>query len=238
MLVRFGARLQLYRCFIDDVLCTWPVDTKPAENIRQWTSFVDLMQEYYGLEWMFEERSKKVNYMDMTISIQKGRIVTSPYEKAMNLYLYIPTHSAYPPGVLTVLVSGNILRIHSLCSKKEDINLRMKQFYARLLVRGYQQNLLIPAFIKGIIGVRAFIERGFVRRCKTDEEEEKKGRVFFHMTNHPRDPTSKNLQRQWRQHLLHPQWEPPLWRLKNKNKIPIGIISMWVAYSRPKNLGL
>ena len=126
MLARFGARIQLYRRFIDDVLGIWLVDPDPAEDSRQWTSFVDLMQDYYGLEWIFEERSKKVNYMDMTISIHEGRIVTSLYEKAMNLYLYIPPHSAHPPGVLTGLVSGNILRIHSLCSEQEDINLRMK----------------------------------------------------------------------------------------------------------------
>ena len=75
----------------------------------------------------------------MTISIREGRIVTSLYKKSMNLYLYIPPHSAHPTGVLTGLVSGNILRIHSLCSEQDDINLRMKQFYARLLVRGYQQ---------------------------------------------------------------------------------------------------
>ena len=69
-----------------------------------------------------------VNYMDMTISIRKDRIVTSLYEKSMNLYLYIPPYSAHPLGVLTGLVSGNILQIHSLCSEQDDINLRMKQF--------------------------------------------------------------------------------------------------------------
>ena len=173
----------------------------------------------------------------MTISIHEGRIVTSLYEKAMNLYLYIPPHSTHTPGVLPRLVYGNILRIHTHCSEQEDLNQRMKQFYARLLVRGYQRNLLIPAFTKGIIEARAFIKRGSVRRCKLGEEEENKGRVFFHLTYHPRDPTSKDLQRQWRQQLLHPPWEPPKWRLKNKDKIPIGIKSMCVAYSRPKNLG-
>ena len=106
----------------------------------------------------------------MTISIREDRIVTSLYEKSMNLYLYIPPHSAHPPGVLTGLVSGNILRIHSLCSKQDDINLHMKQFYVRLLVRGYQLNLLIPAFTKGITVACAFIKRGSVRRFKPDEE--------------------------------------------------------------------
>ena len=113
--------------------------------------------------------------MDMTVSIRKDRIVRSLYEKSKNLYLYIPPHSALPPGVLTGLVSGNILWIHSLCSKQDEIDLCMKQFYARLLVRGYQQNLLIPTFTKGIKGSRAFIKRGSMIRCKTGEEEDNKG---------------------------------------------------------------
>ena len=53
VLARFGTRLQLYRRFIDDVLGIWLVDTDPAEDSRQWTSFVALMQDYYGLEWIF-----------------------------------------------------------------------------------------------------------------------------------------------------------------------------------------
>ena len=102
------------------------------------------MQDYYGLEWIFEEISKKVNYMDMTILIRDDRIITSLYEKSTNINLYIPPHSAHPPGVLTGLVSGNIILIHSLCRYQDDINLCIKQFYARLLVRGYQRDLTFP----------------------------------------------------------------------------------------------
>ena len=50
VLARFGARLQLYCCFIDDVLGICLVDPDPAEDSRQWASFVSLMQDYYGLE--------------------------------------------------------------------------------------------------------------------------------------------------------------------------------------------
>ena len=96
----------------------------------------------------------------------------------------------------------------------------MKQFYARLLVHGYQQDLLIPAFTKGITVAHAFIKHGSVRRCVPDKEKDSTGRVFFHLTYHPRDPTSKIIQRQWRQQLLHPPWEPPLWGIKNKKQYP------------------
>ena len=78
--------------------------------------------------------------MDVKTSIHEDRIVTSLYEKLMNLYLYILPHSAHPPGVFTGLVSGNILHVHSLCSDEDDINRRKKVFYARLLVCGYQRD--------------------------------------------------------------------------------------------------
>ena len=156
--------------------------------------------------------------MDMTISIRKDPIITSPYEKTMNLYLYIPLHSSHPPGVLTRLVSGNILQIHSLCSEQDDIDLRMKEFYVRLLVCGYQRDLMIPVFTKGITGSRAFIKRGSVQRCVPDKDKDTQGHVFFHLTYHPSDLTSKSLQHQWRQHLLHPPWETPLWRLKTNTR--------------------
>ena len=74
------------------------------------------MQDYYGKEWIFEENLKTVNVMDMIISIRKDQIVTCHYEKSMNLYLYILPHYAHPLGVLTGLISVNILCIHSLCS--------------------------------------------------------------------------------------------------------------------------
>ena len=127
--------------------------------------------------------------MDTTIAICKDWIVTSLYEKAMNLYFYIPPHSSHPLGVLTRLVSGNILRINSLFSKQDDINRRMKEFYARLLVLGYQRDLLIPTFTKGITRARTFIKRVSVRGCVSEQDKDTQGRVLFHLPYHPRKPT-------------------------------------------------
>ena len=114
----------------------------------------------------------------------------------MNLYLYIPPHSAHPLGVLTLLVSGNILPIHLIFNKHDDIGRRMKEFYARLLVCGYQCDLLIPAFTKGITGAYTFMKHGYVRRCVLEEDKDTQGCVFFHLKYHARDPTLKSLKRQ------------------------------------------
>ena len=90
----------------------------------------------------------------------------------MNLYLYTPP---IPPTVLTRLVSRNILRIHSLYRKQDDINLHMKEFYASLLVCRYQRDLLVPAFTKGIVGAHAFIKRGSVKRCEQEKDKDTTG---------------------------------------------------------------
>ena len=69
VIAQFGDKIQLYHCFIENVLGIWLVDPNPAEDHRQLTAFVELMQDYYKLEWIFEERLNKVNYMDMRIVI-------------------------------------------------------------------------------------------------------------------------------------------------------------------------
>ena len=193
VLAQFGDMLQFYRLFINDVLGIWLFDTDPSKDNRKWTAFTLLMQDCNGLEYIFEEYPKTVNFMDMRISICKDRIVTSLYEKPMRLYLDILPHSAHLPGVLTGIVSGNIIRIHSIFSNEDEINYLIKEFYARLLIHGYQRDFFIPVFTKGNTGARAFTKRGSVRQYVSDQEKHTNGRVFFHLTYHSRDKTSKYL---------------------------------------------
>jgi hypothetical protein len=68
----------------------------------------------------------------MTIKIEGEWLITTIYAKPMALYQYIPPNSCHPPGVLTGLVFGQILRIYQLCSLSEDINKELFLFYRRL----------------------------------------------------------------------------------------------------------
>jgi hypothetical protein len=100
----------------------------------------------FEIQWEFTERSRTINFMDLTLTIQ-GNIITSRlFEKQTNLHLYIPTHSAQPPGNLTGLVLGMSYRIHRLCTDPDDIKTKVKQLYNRLRVRGYKPSDLKPLF--------------------------------------------------------------------------------------------
>ena len=47
------------------------------------------MNAFHGLTWEFTSRSSSVDFMDLTISIDDGKIHTTLFEKAMNLYLHL-----------------------------------------------------------------------------------------------------------------------------------------------------
>ena len=74
--------------------------------------------------------------MDMTISINNSnKIETTMFEKRFSLHLYIPPHSAHPPGLLPGIVYGALFRIFTLCSDNEDKLQRTKVFFKRLIAR-------------------------------------------------------------------------------------------------------
>ena len=172
VLAQFGDMLQLYCRFIVNILRIWLVNPNPAEYHRKWTALTLLMQDYCGIKWIFKERSKKVNILDMTISICKDRIFTWLHKKSMNVYLYIPPNFTHPLWVLTGLVSGNIICIHLLWSNDNDINHRMREFYARFIVCSYHHDLLIAEFTKGITWVCSFSKRGASREDFSDKEKD------------------------------------------------------------------
>ena len=86
------------------------------------------MNNYPGSTWEFNKPSDKMDFMDLTFSIQKGQISTSLFEKPLTLHLYMPPHSTHPPGLLPGIVHSTLFRIFTLCSDPNDQILRTKVF--------------------------------------------------------------------------------------------------------------
>ena len=149
-LPKYKDRLPLYKRYIDDVVGVWIPHPDVATDARLWDEFKADLNNYHGVEWVTSKLSSKINFLDITISLQDGKIQTTLYEKMLNLYLYIPPHSAHPPGVLKGLVLGNAFRIYSLCSIKTDIKNHLQAFYNRLLARGYKKDALAPLFLRAL----------------------------------------------------------------------------------------
>ena len=108
------------------------------------------MNNFPGLTWEFNAATDKVDFMDLTISIKNGQISTSLFGKQLNLHLYIPPHSAHPPGLLPGIVHSTLYRIFTLCSDHNDRILRTKVFFKQLQAQGYKSDQIKPLFYKAI----------------------------------------------------------------------------------------
>ena len=223
--------LLFYKRFIDDVIGIW-IDTD--ENKAQWNELAaDLNSDLFGLEWIVSPLSKKVDFMDLTLSIAGQNIHTTLYEKPFNLHLYIPPNSCHPPGLLPGIVFGGIHRLHTLCTDQSDIKNRTQAFYTRLLRRGYERRILRPMFDEAATKARRYIENPPL----PGDRDNLRNKMLLHLRYHPLNPTSESLQRAWYDTISRPPYERTLSVIKNYRKIPTGIERMIIAYSRPNNLG-
>ncbi|KAL3786063.1 LOW QUALITY PROTEIN: hypothetical protein ACHAWO_007252 [Cyclotella atomus] len=94
LLPKWSTFLHFYKRFIDDVLGVWLVHPDPEYNKKMWLEFQADMNSWFGLEWVCTDLATSVNFMDLTITIADGHLETTLFEKAQNLYLYIPPHSS------------------------------------------------------------------------------------------------------------------------------------------------
>lgn len=175
--------------------------------------------------------------MDLSLRVEGRKITTDLFKKALNLYLYIPPHSAHPPGILTGLVLGHTYRIYTLCLDEDDIKRHLREFHTRLIARGYSPNAIHHLFIKaaGLARERRAVSATGTERDNTKNDGSKA--VFLHLPFHPCDPCSRAIQRVWHDVVAELAGALPLHCCKKHNSAEIDIRRMIIAYSRPLNLG-
>jgi hypothetical protein len=141
ILTTFAPNLLYYRRYIDDIFGVWvPKHTAPENT---WATFKNSLNSWGSLEWTTEEPSLHTHFLDLKISVQNQKIITSTYQKEMNLCLYIPPLSAHPNSYFEGLIHGELKRYWLQNSPNEFIQLVTK-FIERLLAMGHTIDNLIP----------------------------------------------------------------------------------------------
>jgi hypothetical protein len=100
--------IKAYRRLIDDGLGVWCPDSSvsPTDDAARFQSFQNAINNFGKLKWEFSERSTATEFLELDLLLSNGYVSTRLFEKALNLYLYLPPHSAHPPGVLKGLIFG------------------------------------------------------------------------------------------------------------------------------------
>ncbi len=239
ILPRWRHHVPFWKRYIDDGFGLWRHHPNPAEDKRLWEAFKADVDNFDGLRWDFVGPTTSINFMDITMTVESGKLTFTMYEKDLNLYLYIPPTSAHPPGNITGLIFGNILRIFQLCSCPNDIKTRMRVFFRRLRNCNYPPEVLIPLFEKAVENAKTYLRRTPAEHAwrKQLTADSSKRRVFLHLPYHPNDPTSKEIQRLWRHHVMTPPGDTPLNELVNFRGSKLPVDRLTIAYSRAPNLG-
>jgi hypothetical protein len=238
LIPRWSEQVPFYKSFIDDVIGAWIPHPDQDENSKQWTEFQADMNGWYGLEWECTTPSTSINFMDLSITLVDGRISTSIFEKAQNLYLYIPPHSSHPKVVYTGLIYGQVLRYRRLCSLQSDADAKIQEFFSRLTARGHKIADLLPLFQRAEESAAKYLARSPEEHITHQQQKwvDSQNQVYLHLQFHPEDPPSHAIQRLWREQVSHPPGELPLPKMQNCAKDAVGFSKLVVAYSRPLNL--
>ena len=220
----YASNLLYYRRFIDDGLGIW-LNT----NDQTFEQFQTDMNQFGRLRWEFSTLQTTADFLDVHLEIQNLRITTCMHEKALNLYLYLPPHSAHPPGVLKSLIFGRLRQIHILCGEQEDKNKFIHLLFQRLLVRGYSADTLNPIFRDAL----SSINRPDLPRNNANMKKD----LFLHVHYHPANPSSNDIQNIFYRTLVRGQDGFTCQHICNHEGNVFSTDRLIVAYHRPKNLG-
>ena len=114
------ACLPFLKCFIAVGFGIWLQDSEDDTDTKKRDLFQSTVSAI-GLTWEFSPRAHTVNFMDLIITINAGKLSTNLYAKPMALHLYILPSSCHTPGFMAGLIFGHFHWLFNLCSQEKDI---------------------------------------------------------------------------------------------------------------------
>ena len=215
----YGHKMLLFKRFIDDIFGIW-IDDGSGDD---WQDFQRETNNFGILRWEFEELSESVNFLDLTITIKHNRITTRTFQKALNLYQYIPPNSAHPPGMMEGIIYGLMRNYRRQNTTTQDYNIMVIKLFRRHVARGWSKATMKEYILKAAnrlnLPQTTTIQSTAAQTLPTNKE-----RLFIHMEYHPNDISKKSVRAIYEQHC------------KSTFESSLGIKQTTIAYSRAPNL--
>ena len=185
LLPHHSKNLLLLKRYIDDMIGIWLCDG----TALSWEQFKEETNNFGILTWDFEEPSTRVDFLDLTISIEGCRIRTKTYQKAMNLYQYIPPRSAHPPGMMKGIIFGLMRNYWRQNSREEDYQEMAVKLFQRHIARGWDKSTMKDYILQADLKLQsATPSKNSQTKVLSNKE-----RVFIHLEYHPNDIPRKAI---------------------------------------------
>lgn len=180
-----------FKRFVDDMFGVW------IGNEQDWERFISSLP-FVLLTWTTDGPQDSATFLNLTLEIVDGKIITKTFERDLNLFLYIPPSSAHSPGVLKSTVFGNVRRYWNQNSNKQDYQDSVRCFVARLEARGHcsgNHDELCPIFKEAFeaIARNPVISSSSSSTLSRRDAAVPQDTLFFHSEFHPRGVARRDI---------------------------------------------
>ena len=224
----FGGQLVRW---IDDIFAIWCCnECKCWRNCWHWEEFQKSLP-FGKLTWDTTEPAKSAVFLDLNISIEGGRIVTTTYQKPLNLYLYIVPSSNHSPKQIKAIIFQLMKRYRLQNTRYSDYVKFTMLLYRRHLARGHLPKDVWPYFKQA----HKKLKNLPLESPQQQQEEEA-----------PLDPNNlftKEMRPSYL-HFVYDKYDIPahvIQQLHTRHcssfEKTLGLLPPKVCYSRPKNIG-
>ena len=136
--------------------------------------------------------SEVLNYLDVKMWLEQGKIVTDLYRKSNSKIQYLLPESAHPRHCFPGIAKSLAHRIVRICTRVEDREKQLSELKQMLLARSYRPDMLNKV-------MQAAMELDRSQTLEKVQREEHEPRVPYVVTFDPRLPAIPAiLQKNWR----------------------------------------
>ena len=183
-------KLPFYGRFIDNSLGVW-IDKN--QDPTTWHKFIKTFNSYVKLKLTTAGLTKRLVFLDFTVSItNQNTLKFEMYSKPMNLHLYIPAHSAHPPGVTRGTIIGRLKCFHQTNTDLSDFIYHASKLYFHFSRRGHTPTALNKYFKEACDLLCTNIHRN-PNIKDTSNNDDRRRKIFYHVPFHPRGITRRNI---------------------------------------------
>ena len=123
--------------YIDDIFFIWTHGKKELEKFMlSFDSFTP------NLKFSYESSRKGISFLDLKVSLTKGKLSTDLHIKATDRHQYLRYSSGHPEHTKRSIVYSQSLRVSRICSRENDFNRHKSNMKIWFQKRGYPENII------------------------------------------------------------------------------------------------
>lgn len=138
---QYAPHFRQYRRFIDDCFAIYRGEpTVLTQLITRMNNTIE------GITINVKTSTTHIDFMDLTAFKHNGTLAFRTYQKAMNIYQYLPPQTCHYPPCIRGYIKGEIIRYCRTNTLLEHRLYMRTLFYTRLLARSFSKRYLDPIF--------------------------------------------------------------------------------------------